>query len=94
MKENKRRSTLLVGNGINRSFGEISWEDMLKKIAKRHQDDIKDINCPMPLKAVLITEDTIDVSIKNIKSDLYGKLDDVEKKEFIKKWILSALDIK
>ncbi len=60
----KRPQVILLGNGINRAFNGVSWNDLLNSIADEKYKD-KQIECPMPLKAILVTGDNIDKTLKN-----------------------------
>lgn len=64
-KVNKPR-VLLIGSGILQAFGGESWEDFLMSIKKRENIDdiINELGCPEPLKAILITNDQIDVAMR------------------------------
>lgn len=56
---------LLLGNGLLQSFGGESWDEFLKSICKRKDlPELKGINCPEPLKAILLTNDKVDVAMK------------------------------
>lgn len=64
-----RPQVLLLGNGINQSYGGVSWGDFLSAIATKEEIingtvSIKDLKCPEPLKAILVTNDHIDVALK------------------------------
>lgn len=58
---------LLLGNGILQAFGGESWNAFLNSIKKR--DDLSEsfnhIRCPEPLKAILLTNDQVDVAMKD-----------------------------
>ena len=60
----KRPQVILLGNGINLAFNGVSWNDLLNSIAVEEYKD-KKIDCPMPLKAILVTRDNIDKTLKN-----------------------------
>ena len=63
--EDRRQKILLLGNGILQSFGGESWNEFLSSICKR--DDLPSpdkINCPEPLKAILLTGDRVDKAMK------------------------------
>ena len=71
----RKPKVLLIGNGILQAFGGESWNDFLKSIRKR--DDLPEpnkINCPEPLKAILLTDDRVDRAMRDkCKSILNGK---------------------
>lgn len=63
--ENKKSKILLFGNGLLQSFGGESWSEFLSSISKRDNlPSIDEINCPEPLKAILVTEDKVDVAMR------------------------------
>ena len=56
---------LLLGNGILQAFGGESWNAFLSSITKRQDlPSPNEINCPEPLKAILVTGDNVDVAMK------------------------------
>ena len=70
----KRPQILLFGNGLLQSFGGESWNDFLISIKKR--DDLprpEEINCPEPLKAILLTNDQIDKAMRKKCQELLCK---------------------
>ncbi len=72
----KRPQILLFGNGLLQSFGGESWNEFLISIKKR--DDLphpNEIKCPEPLKAILLTQDKIDIAMKEKCRNLLGKND-------------------
>ena len=69
----KRYQTLLLGNGLNRSFDGNSWNDVLEKITIRN-DIPKELDCPLPLKAILCTNDSVKEAIKGKKDDFFGRV--------------------
>ena len=69
MKEKAYPNVLLLGNGINQSYGGISWNDFLRAIATKEEIingkiSINNLTCPEPLKAILVTDDHVDVALK------------------------------
>ena len=61
----KRMKILLLGNGLLQSFGGESWKGFLEGIRKRDDLPPSDkINCPEPLKAILLTNDQVDVAMR------------------------------
>lgn len=64
---------LLLGNGINRAFNQISWCDLLSKVKCRvfSLDEEKALEkVPYPLRAVIYSNDTVDQCAKKLSSDL------------------------
>ena len=99
---------LLLGNGINREFGEnaVSWSELLNSITTNHyvgteldalalknkKNNIKSPAVPFPLEIVLRTDDNIDVAIKNAKTKLYGNVNKDEQKELLRKLLSLGFD--
>ena len=67
----QRPQVLLLGNGINRCFGGNSWQSLIKTIALRN-DLPEELACPLPLQAVLATNNRVNEAILNHKAELYG----------------------
>ena len=81
---------LLLGNGINKAFGFPSWEELLSSITSNHltDEEIKTIEkMPYPLQPVVLTDDSIDIKMKKISSELTEFDATVEEKEIINKFI-------
>ncbi len=53
------KKVLLLGNGLNQSFGSGSWGDLLNNISKHPEWDGNTFDSPMPLRAILLTDDNI-----------------------------------
>ena len=68
---------LLLGNGINRAYGGGSWDDMLKTITERNNLP-KNLNSPMPLRAILASGDQLSTKLRS--------------KEFKKAWREKSID--
>lgn len=90
----KRPQILLFGNGLLQSFGGESWNDFLTSIKKR--DDLpcpKKINCPEPLKAILLTNDQVDKAMREKCQELLGKNNmTVDLAEIIRELFLIGFD--
>ena len=65
---------LLMGNGINLAYGGVSWNNLLSDISKRKDLDFNKLKCPMPLKAVLVTNNHIREALMSYKDRLYGEV--------------------
>lgn len=69
----KYPQVLLIGNGLNRAFGQLDWGSLIKKMCCNSKIDIEDIqDLPFPLQAVLATDDCINTKLKDEQSLLYG----------------------
>ena len=67
---NARPKVLLLGNGLNRVYGGASWAGLLARINRTDYtpDQVKGI--PMPMQAVLLSDDHVDVSLKDLRREL------------------------
>jgi hypothetical protein len=88
---------LLVGNGINRAYGGGSWGDLLHDIAtedmKKYLESGKEMTTPMPLRAILLTHDNIDQSLKNYnKAKLFGSVSETTHREYLQKILAMGFD--
>lgn len=72
VESSKRPKILLLGNGINRSFGEGAWGDLLNEISCTSFDGDKESirNIPFPLQAMVLTGDNVDEGIDMIADKL------------------------
>ena len=73
---NKFPQVLLLGNGINRAYNGKSWSELLLSIAKNEKAKIwlenKVVIAPMPLQAIMLTNNNVEKTIKDKKSDYFG----------------------
>lgn len=75
--KNARPQVLLLGNGVNRAFGGGSWGQLIRDISCNDalpEDCV--LHLPMPLRAILVTGDTVGAQLRNTGDILYGKLGD------------------
>lgn len=72
---NKYPQVLLFGNGLIRTYGGDSWGGLMKKIAVR-EDLPRDLHCPMPLQAMLVTNDQVSRALVGFRSDFYGSVNE------------------
>lgn len=64
---------LFLGNGLIRSFGGQSWDNLIKLIAVR--EDLPDkLCCPFPLQAILATNDHISAATKQYSKKFWGEV--------------------
>lgn len=86
---------LLLGNGLNRAYNNGSWSDMLRAITRR-EDLPANLNSPMPLQAILASNDHLSTALHTQKfvQTWYGKLDDAEQRAMYNKLLdLPVTDI-
>ena len=71
----KYPQVLLLGNGINQAYGGDSWSALLQSISKndRIPKDTK-LTLPMPLQAVLVTNDHVSTALKENRDNVFGKI--------------------
>ncbi|MBQ9459530.1 MAG: hypothetical protein IJU66_06305 [Oscillospiraceae bacterium] len=75
--ETARPQVLLLGNGINRAFGGGSWGQLIRDISCNEAlPEDCELHLPMPLRAILVTGDTMGESLRRVGDILYGKLGD------------------
>ena len=82
---------LLLGNGVNLAYSGISWSDLLKTISVRN-DIPETFDCPMPLKAVLYTNNDIKSAMENQKHKLFGSLATVSQTIALQSILTSGFD--
>lgn len=64
---------LFLGNGLIRSFGGKSWDNLIKLIAVR--DDLPEkLCCPFPLQAILATNDHISAATQQYAREFWGEV--------------------
>ena len=86
----KKQKILLLGNGILQAFGGESWNEFLASICKRPELPSPDkINCPEPLKAILLTGDQVNVAMKEKCAKILGREQISEELAMFLKTILS-----
>ena len=66
----RRPQVLLLGNGLNRVYGGASWAGLLARINRTEftPEQVKGI--PLPMQAVLLSDDHVDVSLKDLRREL------------------------
>lgn len=68
--QRRRPKVLLLGNGLNRVLGGASWQGLLDRINKTQYSTEQVKGMPFPMQAVLLSNDHIDISLKDMKSEL------------------------
>lgn len=78
----RKPKVLLLGNGLSRAYNAGSWDHFLDSI-NRKKDEFpvpKDINMPMPLKIILLTDNHVGTAMKENKNYfLKGFYDELDK---------------
>lgn len=81
---------LLLGNGLNRTYGGNSWTDLMKRISVR--DDLPEkLTCPYPLQAVLVTNDQVKRALELFKKDFFGSVT-YELAEYLRSLLSAGFD--
>ena len=66
----RKPKVLLLGNGLSRAYNAGSWDHFLDSI-NRKKDEFPvptDINMPMPLKIILLTDNHVGTAMKDNKN--------------------------
>ncbi len=66
---------LLLGNGMNIAYGGASWNELLRRITVNKALLDMELSSPMPLRAVLLTDNHIRSVLKNERQVLMGRLE-------------------
>ena len=83
---------LFLGNGLNLAYSGISWADLIGKIAKRDDFDWSRSEMPMPLQAILATDNQIRTSLKTAKEDFRGKIRNDRQMEVLRDLLTMGFD--
>lgn len=83
---------LFLGNGLNLAFSGISWTDLIGKIAKRDDFDWSRSEMPMPLQAILASDNQIRSSLKSAKEDFRGKIRNDRQMEALRDLLTMGFD--
>jgi len=90
MKKNPQ--ILLLGNGLNLAYGGTSWADLLKDIACRDDLPLDELQSPMPLQAILVTNNNIKKGLKKQEKPLYGTIKTKEQSEALRRVLKMGFD--
>ncbi len=82
---------LLLGNGLNRCYKGDSWDDLLKRITI-NKTIPADLDCPMPLQAIIRTNDSVDISLKEHQKEFYGSVTSEEHRDLLKRLLGIGFD--
>ena len=70
IRPDHRPKVLLLGNGLNRVYGGASWAGLLARMNRTDYTPEQVKGIPMPMQAVLLSEDHVDVSLKDLRREL------------------------
>jgi hypothetical protein len=88
----KYNKILFLGNGINRAFNGLSWQDLLNRISKRTDINADSLKAPMPLRAVLLTNDGIDKALEENHKYFFGKIESAEHAKTLRRLLTVGFD--
>ena len=82
---------LLLGNGVNRAFGGGSWGELIRQISVNPSlPPDCELHLPMPLRAILVTGNTVGAQLREAAPVLYGRMGDPGHAEMLRE--LLSLD--
>lgn len=70
LPQGRRPRVLLLGNGLNRVYGGASWAGLLEKINRTNYTPEQAKGLPLPMQAVLLSQDHVDESLKDLRQEL------------------------
>lgn len=70
LPQGRRPRVLLLGNGLNRVYGGASWAGLLQKINCTDYTPEQAKSLPLPMQAVLLSQDHVDRSLKDLRHEL------------------------
>ena len=93
----KYPQVLLLGNGLNQAFDGKSWNDFLKDISTKkeivdNKMKVEDINCSEPLKAIIVTDDHVDLAMKKYCKDIMSRSIDEGLADILKEILTFGFD--
>lgn len=92
---NKNPRVLLIGNGINRAFGNSSWDDIIGKMSCRTYSEKEEKvlkGMPYPLQAVVASVDCVDMGIELFAKELCENKITEQQKVILRKLISNHYD--
>ena len=82
---------LFTGNGVNLAFGGKSWSGLLRNLSER--TDLPDaLDCPMPLQAIIYTENRLRDAMQGRKAELFGSVETAGQLRFLRKLLSLPFD--
>ena len=88
---NNRPQVLMLGNGLNLAYGGVSWGTLLKEISVR-EDIPERLSCPMPIQAILHTNNDIKTAMEKKKGSLYGNVGNAEQRLILQNVLRMGFD--
>lgn len=85
------KQVLLVGNGLNRAYGGVSWGELIGAIKER--DDLPEkMSSPMPMQAIIATNNGIRTAMKNHKKEFWGEIRTAEQMDVLRRILFMDFD--
>lgn len=92
----EKLNVLMIGNGVNRAFGKTSWNALIDIIKTRDDINAEQLQSPMPLKAILLSNNKIDEQLKNVNQNsqeiLYGIVESEEQTKMLRQILTIGFD--
>ena len=88
----KHPHTLLLGNGLNLSYGGTSWSDLMKNINVRDDFNPCEMCSPLPLQAILLTNNNLKETMKSHSRVFYGKVQDPMHMQILQELLTMGFD--
>ncbi len=83
---------LLLGNGINRAYGEINWKELMQRISVRDDLNADQMNSPYPIQAILLTNNNIKDAMAVNKHLFYGSINHKQQSTLLKTLLSIGFD--
>ena len=83
---------LLLGNGLNLAYGGKSWADLLKDINVREDFNVKELCSPMPLQAILVTNNNLKETMKKKSLEFFGRIQTDEQMQILRLLLTMGFD--
>lgn len=83
---------LFLGNGLNLAYGGLSWSRLIETISKRDDFDWNASETPMPLQAILATNNQIRTALKDHKEIFRGNLQTEDQKYVLQTLLTMGFD--
>lgn len=88
----KHPEILMIGNGIERAYGGLSWTKFLNHISVRDDFDSEKLECPMSMQSILLTNDNLGILMKNHSEEVRGELKYVEQTGIYRRILCMGFD--
>ena len=83
---------LLLGNGINLAYGGVSWKKLMGLIKTRDDLSVDDLKAPMPMQAILVTNNNLKDAMKQHSKSFFGEVKTKEQAEVLNQLLNMGFD--